>query len=360
MGQEKQDGLPRQGPVENPALGMCGQEEERAALSVLVIRFSMGGVVRWGLLPGSPPASRDAQIDVEPLDIPADTTAELIAAFGKGALRPSQSTIGISAQDILSPITGDADLICQGLNYASHAAEAQHHTRKSNLFFAKASSSITSAYGPIERPSEVELLDYEVEFGIVLRGQLPRNSRIAPNDIGAHVAGVVLANDVSARDVMFGASFLQWFQGKSYRTFCPLGPVLYLLEPAEVPRVLESLEIKLWVNGELRQSAISSQLIFKPAETLEQLSRILDLKSGDVVLTGTPGGVTAPATPKMVEILKTHLMADKIRRDELRDEMVKVRPFLKAGDVVTATLRDLGTDRDLGGLENKIASAPDA
>ena len=180
---------------------------------------------------------------------------------------------------------------------------------------------------------------------------------VSEADIGSYVAGVFLANDVSARDVMFGAPFLQWFQGKSYRTFCPMGPVLYLLERDEVAKVLANLEIKLWVNGELRQSAKSTQLIFGPTETIGQISSVIDLERGDVVLTGTPGGVTSPATPKLIEILKTHLLADTIRRDELRAEMVKARPFLKPGDVVTASLRDLAAELSLGGLKNQIVEA---
>ena len=159
---------------------------------------------------------------------------------------------------------------------------------------------------------------------------------------------------------MFGASFLQWFQGKSYRTFCPAGPVLYWLERSEVRETLEHLQIQLWLNGELRQSASSAQLIFKPAETLASLSTQMDLRCGDMLLTGTPGGVTAPASPKLVEILKTHLMADAVRRDELRVEMAKFRPFMKPGDVVTANLVDTLRHQALGGQENTIASTPPA
>jgi 2-keto-4-pentenoate hydratase/2-oxohepta-3-ene-1,7-dioic acid hydratase in catechol pathway len=135
-----------------------------------------------------------------------------------------------------------------------------------------------------------------------------------------------------------------------------MGPLLYLLKPGEAADALANLGIELWVNAELRQSATSAQLIFGPAETLGQLSHIIDLKPGDVVLTGTPGGVTAPASPKLVEILKTHLMADGVRRDELRAEMSKGRPFLGPGDVVTARLTDLRQARGLGGLANIVAA----
>ena len=327
-------------------------------MPVMIVRYKADGRIRWGTVEGPAPRSASDSITVRPLDIDAATTAELIESFEAADMEGRLlSAVSVSARALLSPITRDASLICQGLNYADHAAEAQHQTRRQNLIFAKASSSITGAFEAIERPRDVQLLDYEVEFGVVMREPVGRNMVVDPADIGSYVAGVVLANDVSARDVMFGTSFLQWFQGKSYRTFCPMGPVLYLLAAGEVGNVLENLEIKLWVNDELRQSAMSSQLIFKPAETIGDISTVLDLKRGDVILTGTPGGVTAPATPKLVEILKTHLLADSVRRNELRVEMSKGRPFLQPGDLVRASLHDRWSGRDLGRLENRIAEA---
>jgi 2-keto-4-pentenoate hydratase/2-oxohepta-3-ene-1,7-dioic acid hydratase in catechol pathway len=325
-------------------------------MALLIVRYLERGVIRWGRLVSSAPSAAATPIKVAPLKTNATTTASLIAAFDARELDEAEEAVSLGATALLSPITSDATLVCQGLNYVSHAAEARHHERKQNLFFAKASSSLTGPFNNIERPRDVQLLDYEVEFAVVLRATLGQGIDVDDKNLGDYVAGVVLCNDVSARDVMFGASFLQWYQGKSYRTFCPAGPVLYLLEKTEAKNVLADLEIKLWVNGEIRQSASSLQLIFKPAETLTQLSRIVDLKSGDLLLTGTPGGVTSPASPKLIEILKTNLMADDVRRDALRTEMAAFRPFLRPGDVVTATLHDRTFDISLGGLENYITA----
>jgi 2-keto-4-pentenoate hydratase/2-oxohepta-3-ene-1,7-dioic acid hydratase in catechol pathway len=264
--------------------------------------------------------------------------------------------VEVSAEQLLSPVTTDAQIFAQGLNYVAHASEAQHANRKSNLIFTKASSALTGPYGDVVRPSEVQLLDYEVEFGLVLRKDLAEGQEVTDITIGDAVAGVVLCNDVSARDTMFGTTFMQWYRGKSYRTFCPTGPALWLLEPWEVRDTLQNLEIKLWVNGELRQSANSQQLIWKPAESLSYIASSIDMRCGDLLLTGTPGGVTAPATPRMVEILKEHLLTDDLRRDELRIEMSTGRPFLQPGDLVTATLAD-SRGLSLGGLANKIVEA---
>ena len=318
----------------------------------LLVRYTGAGRSSWGRLSGPPPSSAADTVEVAPLEANPKTIRELIVLSQE--LLKFGRPITIPASALLSPVTTDARLVCQGLNYQEHAAEAQQAARRSNLIFAKASSSLSAPFGPIVRPPDVQLLDYEVEIGLILRTSLTSGAKVTEDNIGSYVAGVVLCNDVSARDTMFGASFLQWFHGKSYRSFCPAGPTFYWLAPDEVPATLESLSIKLWLNGELRQSASSSQLIYKPGETLTHLARYLDLDPGDMLLTGTPGGVTSPASPKLVEILKTHLMADEARRDALRAEMTKGRPFMKPGDVVTATLHDDLRGQSLGGQENSV------
>jgi 2-keto-4-pentenoate hydratase/2-oxohepta-3-ene-1,7-dioic acid hydratase in catechol pathway len=328
-------------------------------MAMLIVRYQEADRARWGRLAGNAPAHASDDLLVEPIVCDASTTRELLSELDSPRGLATTAATQIPASRLLSPVTSGAQLICQGLNYATHAAEAQQHIRRSNLIFAKASSSLTGPFASIVRPPEVELLDYEVEIGLVIRRDILEATAITDANIGDVVAAAVLCNDVSARDVMFGTSFLQWFQGKSYRTFCPAGPVLYWLERTEVRETLEHLQIQLSLNGELRQSASSAQLIFKPAETLAALSTQIDLRRGDMLLTGTPGGVTAPASPKLVEILKTHLMADTVRRDELRVEMAKFRPFMKPGDVVTATLVDTLRDQQIGGQENRIA-APNA
>ena len=320
----------------------------------LIVRYQDGTSTLWGELQGDAPSGPEDIVEVAPLASKAETTRTLLADSNN--LTASESPVRLAAHQLLSPVTPDANIFAQGLNYQAHAAEAQHAKRHSNLIFAKARSSLTGPFSDIIRPAEVQLLDYEVEFGIVMRRDLGASDRIDGENLGEAVAGIVLCNDVSARDTMFGTSFLQWFRGKSYRTFCPVGPALWLLEPGEVADTLQNLEIKLWVNGELRQSGTSDQLIFGPVETLNFITSSMDLRAGDLLLTGTPGGVTAPATPRMVEILKEHLLADDMRRDELRVEMTKGRPFLQPGDTVTVTLGDK-RGRQLGGLSNTVADA---
>jgi 2-keto-4-pentenoate hydratase/2-oxohepta-3-ene-1,7-dioic acid hydratase in catechol pathway len=321
-----------------------------------IVRYADAGQIAWGRLIGDAPTRAGDRLEIAALATQATTTQALIAALDHDpSIAGSGPSKTISASQLLSPVTSDATLVCQGLNYGDHAAEAGHHTRKANLFFAKASSSLSGPYDDIIKPLSVELLDYEVEVGVVLRKPISRGLVVGPDDVGSYIAGVVLCNDVSARDVMFSASFFQWYQGKSYRTFCPTGPVLYLLEPSEVGPALENLEIALRWNDEPRQSANTANLIYRPAETLTQLAEIMDLVPGDMVLTGTPGGVIAQGTPKLIEIFKTNLLEDSARRDAMRTEMKTLGRFLEAGDSLTLTLRDGRAGLALGGQHCRIA-----
>jgi 2-keto-4-pentenoate hydratase/2-oxohepta-3-ene-1,7-dioic acid hydratase in catechol pathway len=323
-----------------------------------LVRFAGKEAIHWGRLASSPPSTPEESVEVEVLEADDHSLRTLIGRVEQYRLAGNTGRIErVSASQLLCPLTDDVSLLCQGLNYTDHAAEAQHSERRANLIFSKASSSLTGAFAPIIRPADVQLLDYEVEIGLVMRRSIRQRVEVTEQNIGDYIAGVVLCNDVSARDVMFGASFLQWFQGKSYRTFCPAGPSIYVLDRGEVNAALQSLELKLWLNGELRQSAQTNQLIYRPPETLSFISTFTNVQAGDLLLTGTPGGVTAPATPKLVEILKTHLFADAVRRDELRKEMSAYRPFMKEGDVLRLSLTDIRSGTLLGSHQNRISTA---
>ncbi|MCB4861521.1 fumarylacetoacetate hydrolase family protein [Sphingobium fuliginis ATCC 27551] len=327
-------------------------------MALMIVRYDEGAGPRWAVLTGDAPEGPVDRVEGRGIASGAKTLGELIGAIEAAPdLTATGEAVRFAASALLSPVTPDATLICQGLNYDEHAAEAGHHVRKENLLFAKASSSLCGAYADIVRPKGVELLDYEVEVGIVLRRPLEAGTTVTAGNLGSYLAGVVLCNDVSARDTMFGASFMQWFQGKSYRTFCPAGPVFYLLEPEEVAATVDNLELSLTYDGKVRQSANTGQLIYKPAETLTQIAAIMDLKPGDMVLTGTPGGVIAQGTPGLIELLKTNLLNDAARRDGMRVEMKTLGRFLQPGDELNLTLRDGVSGMSLGGQRSRITGA---
>ncbi|RQR24591.1 fumarylacetoacetate hydrolase family protein [Burkholderia sp. Bp9142] len=326
-------------------------------MSLMIVRFDNGAGASWGLLMSEAPTRPEDQIKVAEIATDATTTGELISAIENGLQLPeSGEGKTVPAGKLLSPVTSDATLVCQGLNYRSHADETGAFKRKQNLIFGKASSSLNGPYADIVRPADVELLDYEAEVGIVLRRDLEAGAVVTEDQLGAYVAAVVLCNDVSARDTMFGAPSLQWYKGKSYRTFCPAGPVLYWVSPAETVQTLERLEFTLSYKDSVRQSASTSQMIYKPAETLTELASMMDLKAGDMVLTGTPGGVLIgyASHARMRDVIVNNIMDDERRRDDFRKELQSSVSFLQPGDTLSLTLHDGHANRDLGGQFSRI------
>lgn len=257
-----------------------------------------------------------------------------------------------------SPISRDVQLYCQGLNYADHRAEsgAPEAQDEENLIFMKAASSICGPDETILRPRDCKLLDYEIELGLVLKTDIDQPTAIGEADIGQYIGALVLVNDVSARDLMFGAPMLQWFKGKSQRTFCPMGPVLYLMDEGDFEQ-LYSLELTLTLNGEVKQHALTGQLIHRPAQTLAEISGFADLLAGDCLLTGTPGGVLAGANLKVAMAILLNFQKDDKRREKFtRAQLARTR-FLEPGDVLELSIRTPDGSIDLGRQRNTIADA---
>ncbi len=189
-----------------------------------------------------------------------------------------------------------------------------------------------------------------VELGLVIgtatRGPIVVEDATLPR----FVAGLVVANDVSARDVQLPQT--QFYKGKSYRTFCPAGPVLFVPEPAELARWRE-LRLTLRVNGEVRQDASAGDMVFDPAATLTELTQIEDLDPGDLILTGTPGGVALRSPPALVQRLVS-LLPEARRWELFLRAQARRRAYLQPGDRVTATIRTPDGAIDLGGQENLV------
>jgi 2-keto-4-pentenoate hydratase/2-oxohepta-3-ene-1,7-dioic acid hydratase in catechol pathway len=210
------------------------------------------------------------------------------------------------------PLSNPSKVICVGLNYYDHCREQDLEVPGRPILFAKFPSSIVGPGDEITWPPDASSkVDYEAELAVIIR----REGRHIPVDQAYdHVAGYTIVNDVSARDVQF--SDKQWVRGKSFDTFCPMGP--YLLTADEVPDP-HTLHIRCWVNGELRQDSNTRELIFKVPDLLAYISKTCTLMPGDVLITGTPGGVGVFRNPQV---------------------------FLKTGDLVEIEIEKLGRMRN--------------
>ena len=168
-------------------------------------------------------------------------------------------------------------------------------------FFRKASGSISGPSDDIVKPEHVRLLDYEVEIGLVIGRDVPVGTTITEANLSDYISGLVVANDVSARDVQLTKT--QFYEAKSYPTFTPVGPALVLLNGDELKR-FGDLRLRLRVNGQIRQDMlVEGDIIYPPVQALQALSRFQRLDAGDLVLTGTPVGTAISAPPKPFQII---------------------------------------------------------
>ena len=180
------------------------------------------------------------------------------------------------------PIPRPGKIVCVGLNYRDHAEEQGVDLPAAPLFFAKYTTSLIGPGDAIVIPPVVTKCDYEAELGVVL-GRTVR--QVSKENAMEAVAGYVVANDVSARDLQFGDG--QWTRGKSPDTFCPVGP---LVPAADVPDP-HALPIRALLNGEVVQESTTANLVFGVAEVISYASQTATLEAGDLILTGTPAGV---------------------------------------------------------------------
>ena len=180
------------------------------------------------------------------------------------------------------PIPRPGKIVCVGLNYRDHAEEQGAALPEAPLLFAKFPTALIGPGDAIVIPPIVTKCDYEAELGVVL-GRTVR--QVSKENAMEAVAGYVVANDVSARDLQFGDG--QWTRGKSPDTFCPVGP---LVPAADVPDP-HALPIRALLNGEVVQESTTANLVFGLAEVISYASQTATLEAGDLILTGTPAGV---------------------------------------------------------------------
>ncbi len=220
--------------------------------------------------------------------------SELIAANRVEELAASLTAADVEPATVLRllpPVPDPDKIICIGLNYRSHAAEAGIDPPAEPTFFAKFRNALTPSDATVALPEASEKVDYEAEVAFVV-GR--RCSRVEPAEALEAVAGYMLLNDLSARDLQFATP--QWMPGKVFDGSAPCGPALVTPDEAGPP---DEIEFRLDLNGERMQEASTSDLIFSVADLVARLSRWMTLEPGDIVSTGTPSGVGSVRQPRV-------------------------------------------------------------
>jgi 2-keto-4-pentenoate hydratase/2-oxohepta-3-ene-1,7-dioic acid hydratase in catechol pathway len=287
------------------------------------------------------------------IDTDATTTGELLGAPEAidAASEGKETVVDPATLDPVSPVTSPCRVVAQMTNFASHVEDAGLKPESIPLtFFRKTSGSISGPYDDIVRPAHVRFLDYEVEIGVVIGRELAVGTEVTEDNWTSFVAGLVVTNDVSARDVQLPKT--QFFEGKSYPAFTPVGPSLVLLTEDELKR-FGDLRLRLWVDGELRQDAlVDGDMVYSPLQALQALSRFQRLEPGDLMLTGTPVGTALSAPPKPVEVIASLLPAATKWKLFFKAQARNPK-YLRDGDVVEVAIAtddgaiDLGRQRTI-------------
>ncbi|WP_238413029.1 fumarylacetoacetate hydrolase family protein [Saccharothrix deserti] len=289
------------------------------------------------------------------MDTRATTTAQLLA--DRPAIATAAAgTDGVPVEDLalISPVTAPCRVVAQMTNFASHVTDTGGKPDAAQLaFFRKTSGSISGPHDDVIKPAHVRLLDYEVEIGLVIGKAMPVGSTVTEDDLSDYIAGLVVTNDVSARDIQLPKT--QYYEGKSYPTFTPVGPALVLLDADELKRFTD-LRLKLWVNGELRQDATASDMIYPPLAALRGLTRFQHLDPGDLVLTGTPVGTAISAPPKPVQVIAS-LLPEQVKWKLFFRGQAKNPKYLADGDVVEAAVATDDGAIDLGRQRTTVRDA---
>jgi len=283
------------------------------------------------------------------IDTDATTTGGLLADPERiEAARGGKETVDPATLDLVSPVTAPCRVVAQMTNFVSHVKDAGLNPAAIPLtFFRKTSGSISGPFDDIIRPTHVRCLDYEVEIGLVIGREIPLGTTVTADTLADCVAGMVVTNDVSARDAQLPKT--QFYESKSYPTFTPVGPALVLLDAGELKRFTD-LRLRLRVNGESRQDMTAADMIYLPVQALQALTRFQRLDPGDLVLTGTPVGTALSAPPKPVQLVASLLPAAVRWKLFFRGQARNPR-YLREGDVVEASVAtddgviDLGTQR---------------
>ncbi len=237
-----------------------------------------------------------------------DEQVSVLDCLANPDLRPAleQTGLELSQVSLMAPVPRPRAIFGIGLNYADHVAETGGQVPEQPLVFMKLPSSAAPPNAPVRCPQVVRRLDYEGELAVLVGA-------------GGCVGGYAVANDLSARDLQKREP--QWTRAKGADGFCPYGP--WVTTADEIPDPY-ALDLRTWVNGELRQQSNTSNLIFRVQELLAFISQTCTLEPGDLILTGTPGGVGMALDPPR---------------------------FLASGDVVRIEIDGLGT------IEHSIASS---
>ncbi len=236
-------------------------------------------------------ASGQGDLSVRALLQQGQQALKEVFAWAKSQFEARSGLLSLDALELGPPVPDPDKIICLGVNYREHAAEAQQELPAVPMFFAKFRNSLIGPTSPILLPHVSTQVDYEGELAVII-GQ--HCKEVTEQDALQYVAGYTIMNDVSARDVQMQTS--QWTAGKAVDTFAPMGPGIVLASSIPNP---QTLMLTTRVNEQVVQHDTTANMVFSVASTIAFLSSLMTLEPGDIIATGTPSGVGFKRTPPL-------------------------------------------------------------
>lgn len=256
----------------------------------------------------TPDGTTAARLDNETLiPLAASSVSEVLETAGTDldavADRPYATPVPVPEADFAPVVPSPSKIICVGLNYRMHIAETGRQTPEYPTIFTKYAQALLGPGDDLVLPAISDRVDWEVELGVII-GTPVRRANV--DEAMAAIAGYTVTNDVSMRDWQHRT--LQWWAGKNFERSTPAGP--YLVTPDEVDHASD-LEVRCTVDDEVMQQSTTADLLFSPARIISYVSQIVTLNPGDLILSGTPGGVGDARTPaiylKPGNVLRTYI-----------------------------------------------------
>ncbi len=250
-----------------------------------LLTYAQGGSARLGVRRGPSIVDLARAMPAAPADWPSVFAADALASIARAvAEAPAEALVAADSVRLLPPIPRPSKILCIGLNYRSHAEETGMAIPGYPIVFARYPASLVGAEAPLVRPALSDNFDYEAELVAVIG----RGGRAIPREHALeHVAGYTLCNEGSLRDYQFKAS--QWAMGKNFDASGSIGPEIVTAD--EVPPGAAGLRIRCRLNGKTVQDSNTDDLIFDVAALVAELSAVMTLEAGDLIVTGTPPGV---------------------------------------------------------------------
>ncbi len=317
-------------------------------MGVTLVRYELNNQIDWGLL------RNEMVFSLE------NSYPDLVAVLESGMMdihkvrkQNADQGIPLSHVNLLCPVTAPARILCQSHNFLSEDGKEKPMPP---FFIRKDETALAGANTAIRRPKNCLLIEAQAALGLVIGKNIYRPTEIVEDTLRQYVAGWVICSDLTARDQLLKEPAGQLYQSKSYRGFCPTGPGIFLPDDEDWKK-FNDLELKMWINGDIKETFSTKNWHKLPFESLFELSANIDLSVGDLVMTGS-GPMSEIRLPSgIMKRLGGWLFSEEKRLTAFLETLAKESHYLQDGDQVRVTIASSDGSISLGEQHYSIATS---